>query len=484
MRRGALIGCCLLALGAPAAAAGQQPRVSAFLPSGHWAIDAARRLHGLGLTPIGYDPASDDRTLAEVRAAFEAAAAASPLAAAYLARLEDELGAAADARDGLHTRVEVGAQRVRGAVAIGIGLPEEPDETGPVAYAPVTAPLAALEHFGSGEGFAWGGRVEATHEQLALREAYARTALGAAGVWLGVRAQGYATATGRGVVVTRTPARPGGGVHTVRPVRLPWVFRALGPVHLSTALLRLERNYSFDNPWFWSSRAHLAPHPRFQAAVTRAVMFGGEGNQELDLRTLAYMLIGKHSGGFDDQIVSITLRYRPPTDGVLPLLTYLEWGLEDSAGAWKDTPGVMAGVEAPSLPFAPAAALGASFTRFSASCCGNPYWYRNRWFRGGWADDGIALGHPLGGHGWEGRLYGRSDLAEARVQVTGEAFVRDRGRENIFAPDRSGGSLGGGVSAIFLWPAGRTGFLEVRGERGTTGDWDELALRAGVQVAL
>jgi hypothetical protein len=210
-------------------------------------------------------------------------------------------------------------------------------------------------------------------------------------------------------------------------------------------------------------------------------MLGGAGNTPLTLRTFAYFLIGKHSGEqgeFDNQVVSVSVRYRPPTDA-LPLSAYLEWGFDDSAGAWKDVPGIVAGVEAASLPGAPELGLGVSATWFAGTCCGNTMWYRNWSFRGGWADDGEALGHPLGGHGRELRAYGQLDAYRARLQVRPSLMFRSRGAENLLAPDREGGSWGGSLEMIGLagpWQA----YLRASGEVGET-DWSEGSIEAGLR---
>ena len=79
----------LWVIGAGGAAA-QQSAVTPFVEQGHWSLDAARRLHAAGLTPRGYDPAVEPKTVRELLEAFEHGAARSELAARFRARFEEE----------------------------------------------------------------------------------------------------------------------------------------------------------------------------------------------------------------------------------------------------------------------------------------------------------------------------------------------------------------------------------------------------------
>src|SRR5690606_23360673 len=56
-------------------------------------------------------------------------------------------------------------------------------------------------------------------------------------------------------------------------------------------------------------------------------------------------------------------------------------------------------------------------------------------------DDGALLGLPIGGHGRETSLAIRYDDAPRRVTASVHVALRDRGEENLFAPDRAGSAL-------------------------------------------
>jgi hypothetical protein len=188
--------------------------------------------------------------------------------------------------------------------------------------------------------------------------------------------------------------------------------------------------------------------------------------------------MGMHSGvagEFDNHFGAVDLRYRPPG---LPLDLYLEWGMNDSAGAWRDVPARLLGVTWPALPFAPEVGLSAEFVHFPAECCGNPMWYRNWAIRMGWTHDGTVLGHPLGGHGNEWSLRADAVTAGGGLTMDGRFFRRYRGIENLFAPEWTGVSLGGEVALQFQPGSGPGAVVRAHVENGQ--DWRAGHVFAGV----
>lgn len=462
-------------------AAAQQTRVSPFIPVGHWSVEAGRRLHGLGLMPPAYDPGVGSQSLAELASAFEAAAEAHPLASAYSRRLLLEMGDLVSAGGhGTRSAIGPGYGYARGRLLSGSGHDNEGEWTGPVPAEDRVGALVSVAHAGGAPFLAWRLDAALAAPGVQLREAYVTTAWGVVGLWAGVRRQAYETAPGAGVVLESLEPRPSLGVRLMDPVRLPWVLERVGPIRLTSSLVRARRNGAFEHPLLWTTRFMVEPHERLQIGVNRGIMFGGAGNETMTVRSLAYLLIGKHSGGFDNQVVALTVHYRAPL-ALLPLVAYLEWGLEDSAGAWRDVPGILAGVETPALPFARSMSMGVSTTFFDESCCGNPIWYRNWAFRGGWSDDNRPLGHSLGGHGREVRLYGRYDRGP-RMWLSAGVYGRDRGPENLFAPAREGRSAGGYLRLRWLplegWEAG----LDAGLEAGAGGGWREPAVEATLRA--
>lgn len=469
VRRALILACGFLAVGLQVPAQAQQPAqrfASAFVPPGHWALAAVRRLGALGLASPGFDPAMRSLTRREVgrilahaaTRAVETAPRLAGLTDGYHARFEEEFPEAAAALEqtigdggvAMGGRFELGYEHSGGRVLSGTGIDPETD-----AWVGAR-PLDDLDS-GLAAG-AWSGILfpaVAANISSSLRdggarldEGYVTAAWGNAGFWAGRRIMGFGPGVGGGVVLDGDLALDGGGLFLLDAVTLPTFLRYLGPVRFETFLSRGEQNGRFEHPWIWGARGSFAPAERLRIGISRAVMFGGEGNTTPTLRHLANVLVGKHSGKegeFDNQVVSVDVRWRPPL-GSLPAAIYLEWGFDDSAGAWRDVPAIVVGTELAALPGLPQVAVGFEHASFAESCCGNTMWYRNWSFTGGWADDGHPLGHPLGGHGTESLIYARTDLLEARLRVSGRLFVRDRGAENLFAPDREGASKGGALA--------------------------------------
>ncbi|HEX6938337.1 MAG TPA: capsule assembly Wzi family protein [Longimicrobiales bacterium] len=495
---------CLAALLAGAAELRAQAArfASPHLSPDHWAVAAAGRLGALGLAPEGFGWGERSLTRREIALVFRAAAARAAdeapryaaLARGYLDRFTEEFGPTVDALAMADPRglrrsggaLEAGFDRSDGVVLGGIGYDNGTDWTGPLPAGDVATALAGASL----------GAAVFPHLALALdteyrsgggrlRDAQLSVAWRGVALWAGRRRVGFGPGRGGGIVLSGANAMDGAGIHLVDPITLPGWFDALGPVRLQGAITRIRNGDRIRDPWLWVARLGIAPHPRLHVGVSRAVMFGGEGNAPWTLRNLVYALIGKHAGAmgeFDNQVLAVDVHFRPPLDA-LPCVLYLEWGMDDSAGAVKDVPGTVAGVFLPALPAVPAVSLRVERTEFAGSCCGNTIWYRNWAFRGGWTDAGHPLGHPLGGHGREWLAELRAEPFDARVRLAAGGRLRDRGAENLFAPDREGGATSGWID-IAVRPSATlelavSGTLE-RGERG----WRQSAIAGGVRWLL
>lgn len=483
----------------PAAYAPDAPYASAFVPPDHWAERAVRRLEVLGLAGPGFSwnrgtltQGSVARILRDAeRTAQESAPQWLPLLRGYAARFAEEFPAAVRAAAGREApgarladaRLALGLERRTGEVLAGAGYFNDHDWSGPRTR-PDQAGLAAVGSW-SGELFPFVS-VTATpsvrYGDWSLEAGYALAAWRDVAVWAGRRALGYGPGVGGGIVLNGAVQFDGGGVLLIDPVTLPGLLGVLGPIRFDTFVSRMDRNGEILNPWVWAARTSIAPHPRLGIGLSRAAVFGGAGNATPTLRNLVYVIIGKHGGKgseFDNHVVAVDVRYRPPLAD-LPLALYLEWGFEDSAGAWRDVPGTLFGVELAALPGLPQVGFGLERASFAPSCCGNPIWYRHWHFLDGWTESGAPLGHPLGGHGTEWLGYGYADLLDARLRLTGRAFVRNREAENLFAPDRAGRSTGGSFQAAFR-AAPRIDVLFGAELESGENDWTESRLGVGVR---
>ncbi|HLS03033.1 MAG TPA: capsule assembly Wzi family protein, partial [Beutenbergiaceae bacterium] len=314
-------------------------------------------------------------------------------------------------------------------------------------------------------------------------EAHLVIGVGKWSFWGGRRALGFHQGVGGGIVLTSNQVFDGGGVYLADPIALPWLLEYLGPVRFDLFLTRIENGDRITDPWFGIARGMIEPHSRLELGFNRANIFGGKGNSPTTPRSVLQMILGMHAGEegeYNNEVFSIDLRYRPPL-GSVPLSFYLEWGMDDSAGGWWYVPARVVGVELAAVPGVPEVALGIERTSFAEGCCGNTIWYRNWSLRGGWADGGRPLGHSLGGHGTEWLVHGQSDIFSARVRMRFQIFTRNRGYENLFAPEREGRSTGGRISLD--GSVGHLFGISLQGmiEEGNDG-WRESALRVGVQV--
>lgn len=489
----------LVALVVPAAAlSGHAQGASPFVASDHWVHEALRRLDGLGMLAGEYDPSA--RSVAErrvdrlLRDAVRSAGGTryDGAARAYLERFVEEFGdrwhGPAEARSPVSVGavIELGFGAERGGVTGGSGYRNGVDWTGPRRIPSSDGVVSTLDLRAYAGRYA-AGRVSAAvrPDSTVLGDAYVLLGVGKVGAWVGRRAVGFGPSAGGGIVLSGAHAFTGGGLALLEGVTLPGVLRHLGVLRAETFLSSVHENGGVAEPWFWAGRVSLQPHARLVVGVNRAAMFGGSGNTPLRLRDVLYVMVGKHAGRgseVDNQIAAVDVWYRVPI-GVVPLAVYAEWGFEDSAGAWKDVPGVIVGGEIASVPGLPGLSLGVERVSFAPSCCGNPIWYRHWRFLDGWADDGRPLGRPLGGHGSEWRLALRLDSWDARFRIRGDAFVRDRGEENLFAPDRAGGSRGGVLHASLRVAPWFDLVLHGLHERGEFG-WRESRIETAGRVLL
>ncbi|HUF50814.1 MAG TPA: capsule assembly Wzi family protein, partial [Longimicrobiales bacterium] len=201
----------------------------------------------------------------------------------------------------------------------------------------------------------------------------------------------------------------------------------------------------------------------------RGAIFGGEGNP-ITVGRLLGLLIGLHggeAGEFENQVFSTIMKIRPPL-GPLGVEFYAEVGMDDTAGAISDVPGIVAGVDVGVVPGLPALSLAVEHTDFPHNCCNNTIWYRNGFFRGSWGDEGRLFAHPLGGHGREWLAHTRIDLPRHGLTLRTQAFTRDRGNENLFAPEREGRSRGGSATLEYSHRSGIALRADADVERGDT----------------
>lgn len=476
------------------AAAGRHTGPSPLVAADHWAVRAARRAEALGWIP-GYLPAQAAVPRAALAEALERAALAAPegrarrMAEGWRARFREEFREFREDAPAAGTVVPLGG---RAAVQY---AGEWGRHTPAIHYAPRQDPRelpgGASPRLRASGGAALGGhaalwadaRLDEGGAALSRWEALAGA--GPFAVSVGREAVGYGPGVGGGVVLFPNQTLLRMEAQTTAPVRLPSLLRLAGPVSLHVFASRMDDPGRHPDPaWLGGARLAFQPHPRLTLAVNRASIFGTEEEPVTAVR-VARMLAGViRSSNFENQIVSLEGRYRLPTDAVVPATVYLEWGADDGAGALDEEPAIVAGLFLPSLPGLPEVAAGAELTRFAPQCCGHGVWYFNASQTGNWARGTRVLGHPLGGEGNEAMAYAQAELLEGRLRLAGRAFTRNRsiqsipvyGGGNLFAPARTGRSVGGAIDAAL-----RLGRVELgaSGFRDAGDEWREDSFQLG-----
>lgn len=449
---------------------------SPLLDPGHWAVRAAVRAEAMGLAD-GWLPAQRAVPRAQVETALRAAALRAQddprwaaLTRGWLERFVREFPEYADGADArpagvLGSFAGAGYASAQGRVAPSI------DMAAPLPLADREGAAARLSGgVRLGRGLAGWAEAASVGDDVDLPRWNVTAGAGAFALSAGRETEGYGVGRNGGVVYSGAEPLPRLELSTTRALHLPGVLGVLGGVGLHTFGSRTVGPREPGRPWLWGARLSVQPHRRLTVAINRGSLFGGEPGDPVTAANLARMFVGVVRTEFDNQAVSMDFRWRLPTERTLPATLYLEWGADDGAGAVTDVPGTVAGIYLPSLPAIPALALGAEFTRFGRNRDGNGSWYRHNIFRGNWARGDAVLGHPLGGEGHEGLVYGEADLPGSRVWVQGSAFVRRRASTsepaNLFGPERLGRSRGGSMEV--LWRMGRRAEASatVRGEAG------------------
>jgi hypothetical protein len=328
-----------------------------------------------------------------------------------------------------------------------------------------------------------GGSVDG--RRSSLDELYAALSWGPAVPWLGRRAAGHGPGEGGGLVLSGTVPLDGVGIALARPTRLPGFLSGLGTLTGETLVARLGDNGEIGHPWLWSTHVVLAPGEGFSVGVNRGIMLGGDGAPALTFsRFLTGVLVGNHvkedgrNVDVANQIVSVELAARIAPGGV-PTLLFVEWGAEDSSGAWWDSPGVVAGVQVALRERD--VRLGLEGTWLSGEN-GHGFWYRHTLYGAGWSSDGRLLGHPLAGPGREWLAHASVHDGAGAWDVALGLRLRDRYRGNTWTPALAGRSWGGFAHAR-LRRGGVDLFLDADAERADRSGADSGRVEVGVRLA-
>jgi hypothetical protein len=477
----ALVG--LLCMPATARA---QRSASIYLAPEHWAHEALRELNLRGLAGNNvFDGGSRSATVLRALRAFDAAAdsagdtPAGQRAAGYAALLRAESGERETAATSHAAGVGGEYEAHDGRVAPGDGY-EPADREGAQPLPDVSEVRAVLSLQARAGAVAGGASVYAGTQHSGVRELQAVVRVRDLQMWVGRKASAYGNSTD-GLLLSDNVSFDGGGVALANPVRARSPFKGQGRVNIEGFVSRLDEVGVVEKPWFFAGRFSYSPHARFTVGINRGAIFGGEGNAAVTGERLLRMLIGLYSGragGFENQIVSADMRYRLPLGTAAPLV-FLEWASEDGSGSFLKVPARRGGITMPFNVGSQAVDLTLERTHIDHQCCGNPIWYRHGQFQGSWAQDGKPIATVLGGHGSETALTVRAVSGGAGVRAQLRGFVRTRAEENIYAPEREGGSAG--ANAKLTVRLTRALEAHAAGWYEAGDDWSERRVQVGAQ---
>lgn len=448
------------------------PPLAGWLSPDHWTRHALQRLAASGLLPVDVAALTWPAPRAFVRQLLDQAAGGPPpdtetsvsrpgdepdrrptgngsdraIARAWLARFDAELRQHATGPLALGVLPAVGYFAAEGQLGAGTTttLPKGPEYPGPFRINDV-AGLFVENAFTAGIGPRF--FLEATaramaHEDVDWRRLAASTRIGPAHVWFGRREAAFGPRNG-GLALSGDVPFDGAGLDTPGGFRLPGFLRSLGRVRVSQVVARFERSGPIEHPWFVATRLAFAPSDRLAIGINRAALFGGKGNEPVTLGRVLLVAIGitdsaSKDSDFENQVASIDAAWH----AARTVLVWAEYGIDDAGTAFALVPALSAGVLWTGPAWAPALSVGASATAIASSCCGHPAWYVHAGLADGWTDRGRLLGHPLGGNGLELSLDWAVDPVSLPVIARGRILFRDRGSENLFAPDLDGSTAG------------------------------------------
>lgn len=464
-------------------------KASPLLPEDHWAVRAAARAEAMGFAP-GYFPAQRGVPRHVVARALEEAAERAKggpmagLAAAWWARFQNEFDEYVRPAMGLNRLggfAAGGVKGVEGRLSPRFALIHEGDALDPLPLPDRTLAYGELQLGAAiGEHLALVAQPTASTRSASVPRWEVVAGTGKVEVSAGAEPVTYGWGRVGGFIMADNRPLPRFEVQTTAPVGLPWGLPGTISGHLFVSRMNEARHA--DNTWFWGMRAGWRPHPRVTLGLTRAAMFGGDV-APVTVHRVVQSFFGVLRPHFDNQIVSLDLRWRVPTETWVPLLLYAESTADDGAGAWADQPAWLVGLSVPAVPGAPELSLGAEVATM-AGCCDHGSWYIHSEFVGEWARKGEPIGHPLGGGGREGRFYADADLLGGTLNLSADAYLRKRNADqpttpgNLFSPARAGSSHGG--RGAVTWRFLPRAELRLRAEREQGSSWHEHSFQANL----
>ncbi len=238
----------------------------------------------------------------------------------------------------------------------------------------------------------------------------------------------------------------GVGLSSVSPFRLPGPLGFLGAISVATSVHPMDRVGPVEDPWYGILAISTDPIPAWRIGVLRSAVFGGEGVPPVTAGRVARMIAGWHStnqGEFEDQYAEFFTRLRLGL-GEFPLVVYGALAVNDSEAAYRDDPGLLAGVLVPLSVPGWLGALRYEYLAVGAGASLCPRTWCNHYLFGMHETAGLPMGATLGGYGTRHALRWRAWSDGGRWSAEAEIYRERREELNLL---------------LERWPGTRTGVL-------------------------
>ena len=192
------------------------------------------------------------------------------------------------------------------------------------------------------------------------------------------------------------------------PVILPWIFKGLGRLKPTFFVAQLEENRDFPHAKLMGMRLDFRPLSSFRFALSRVIMFGGEGRKGLTISDWFNILIAndntEHSWSGSDidnnQIISVDFSFMLNGPGrSLPfggMKLYAEIGAEDSSGnGWPKEKAFLAGMSVDEPAFIDNTSFRLEWATTAVNTKYNA-WYTHGQYSSGYTYKGRIIGHHMG----------------------------------------------------------------------------------------
>lgn len=189
---------------------------------------------------------------------------------------------------------------------------------------------------------------------------------------------------------------------TPSPVKLPWIFRGLGPFKFVLFLAELEEDRPVPEPKLTGMRINFKPHPAVELGLSRTIIFGGAGRPAYSIGDYWRAFLGSNEslpGERDnDQLAGFDASVLLPINWLMPAKTvklYVDAIGEDESGGLPSNFGKIFGAKIYDIFEKGKTDLVIEYANNHVS--GKPdVFYSHSVYTAGYTYNGRIIGHQMG----------------------------------------------------------------------------------------